>query len=154
MGIATIAKHIGCGLLAFLVGLMLYARSVDLFNLLADVIALPISRWGPDGFLTVGLVLRATAYFVIVAVVSGVLAFLSPRLATRYSLIVALGALSDLSALSLAAHLHLIAAAEYWREEGLFFIVLPPILTSLLVRTGWLTRRSSADRLQAAGPLS
>jgi len=154
MGIATVAKHTGFGLMAFLVGLMLYARSVELFNLLADVIALPISRWGPDGFLTVGFVLRATAYLLVVAVVSGALAFLSSRLATRYSLIVSLGALSYFGALSLAGHLHLFAAAEYWREEEFFFVVLPPIVTFLLVRSGWLTRRSSMDRPQAARPLS
>ena len=160
MRVATVAKHSGFGLLAYFVGLMLYARGEDIFNLIVGAIGMNILDHYPQYFLTAPQILRPFAYLVVVAVVSSVLAFVSPRYAFRYSLVVLLGTLSFFCAVSLTAHYHFKQSFEKsitWLGVDVFsfaLLLLLPIATFLLVRAGWLTRRSSSDRPQAAGRLS
>jgi hypothetical protein len=154
MTVAAVLKCTALGLVAFSIGFLLYPVGVQLWGVLLEYIAWPESRWGAEGSRLIGQGLQPLAYFLLVVGISASLAFTSARLAIRYSYVVSLGALSYFGVLAWFAQASVIAAAQSWVLEGCFFILLPPLLTMLLVRSGWLTRRSSLDRPQAAGPLS
>jgi len=138
-------------LLAACVGFLLYPIGIQFWGFLLESIAWPESRWGAEGSRLIGQGLQSLAYFLLVAGVSASLAFMSARLSVRYSCAVSVGALIYFAVLTWYANAPVLAAARNWALEGVFFILLPPLLTLLTVRSGWLTRRSSTDRPQAAG---
>lgn len=146
-----VARNAVFGLLAFCSGWLLYPLGGYLWGFLLQAIVGPESRWGAEGSRLIATFLQPFACFLVAAAVSAFLAYSSGRLAVAYSCLVSLGTLSYFGFLLWATHAPVTAAARSWAFEGLFYVALLPAGTMLLVRLGWLSRRSRADR-PGAGP--